>query len=75
MLATVFVELGVCPLDAGYAKRQERRRKKEESEDERQLERTRWIDYVRSNEITLRANRASPRLLHQIAGGVHGSAC
>ena len=67
ILATTFTDLSVCPLDAQYAKRQARRRRKVQTEDERQIQRAKWINYVRSNEDALRANRASPRLLHQIA--------
>ena len=67
ILAGVFSDLSVCPLDAVYANRQERIRRRQRDQDRRQRGRQKWIDHVRSHEAALRANRGSPRLLHEIA--------
>ena len=68
----ILSSISVCRLDAGYMRHQKRRVDKEQREDERQRKHQKWIDYVRSNEASLRANSASPHLLHQIAAAYFG---
>ena len=38
-------------------------------------EKERWLDYVRSNEVALRENRAAPSLLHHLAQDYFGDFC
>ncbi len=73
ILASIYSDLSVCRLDANYDGSRKRRIDRVQREDERQQKHQEWIDYVRSNEASLRANRASPFLLHQIAAAYVGA--
>ena len=63
-LAVMLSAMLVCPIDDDdFAYRQQNR----SYEQERQRERQRWLETVRSNESALRGNRGNPWLLHNLA--------
>ncbi len=72
ILERVWSEVSVCPIDAAHANRLERTRDRQHRQDEREQSHRKWLDYVRSHEDALRANRCAPQLLHQIAQAYFG---
>ena len=73
VLAGIFSELSSRSLDAAYARRRERQRNREHREELRRRAQDNWVDHFRSKEDALRANTASPHLLHQIAAAYFGA--
>lgn len=73
VLASIFSELSSRPLDAVSVRRRERKRDREHREELRRRARDNRVDHFRSKEDALRANTASPHLLHQIAAAYFGA--